>query len=644
MTLFTLTNAVFAASLEVSTSGSSLDEAVAAAEAGDTLLVLDGAWDSVTLARDLTVLAMSPSVSFSGLHITDGADVTVQGGQADRVQVSDATLSLIGVVFSPASGPAITAQDATVTVDQVTIRGRQGIVLNDSVLDAIGLAIDDAHGEDGGAIHAVESEVSLRGSVFTDTGAEGYGGAIYQDGGSLLVEDSDFGPSKAGRGGHIATSGGTLDIRRTQFANGEGADRGGSLYLEAADTWLAEVDFADNAAVDGGAISMQGGELVARDLTALNGQAERGAAIWGQGAQLDLTRTTFAEGRATYGGAIALERSTLWAENGFWVDSEWAEVGGALYLASGSAELRHILVAGNQAEVGAGIAVERGDLNLSGCIVYSNASEGVANAAGRIEARHSISFENGGGDIVGEVVGSLRSMDPLFMNPNGGDWALSTWSPAMDVGVDGLTDRDGTPADMGPFGGPSAWRLQDGDRDGHVYGRDCDDRNEDVFPGAYDIWYDGIDSDCGGEDDFDADRDGWTALEDCDETDPNVHPGAAEVSGDRLDADCDGLVDVDADGDGWTEYIDCDDNDPSAWPGSKVNDCNEPAEYGAEVASWDHDGDAHEGSSNRVQSTEFASEPPSMAVRTGCSSTGAHPTFLAALLALVGILLPRRRS
>ena len=48
--------------------------------------------------------------------------------------------------------------------------------------------------------------------------------------------------------------------------------------------------------------------------------------------------------------------------------------------------------------------------------------------------------------------------------------------------------------------------------------------------------------------------------------------------------------------------------------------------------------------SHRVQSVEFSDEPPSMMVSTGCSSTAAHPTFLAALLALVGLLLPRRRS
>ena len=33
-----------------------------------------------------------------------------------------------------------------------------------------------------------------------------------------------------------------------------------------------------------------------------------------------------------------------------------------------------------------------------------------------------------------------------------------------------------------------------------------------IYPGAPDAWYDGLDNDCGGEDDFDQDGDGFAAL------------------------------------------------------------------------------------------------------------------------------------
>ncbi|MCB9669566.1 MAG: putative metal-binding motif-containing protein [Alphaproteobacteria bacterium] len=70
-------------------------------------------------------------------------------------------------------------------------------------------------------------------------------------------------------------------------------------------------------------------------------------------------------------------------------------------------------------------------------------------------------------------------------------------------------------------------------------GDDCDEGDPSVYPGAPDVWYDGVDADCAGDDDYDQDRDGLASALygglDCDDEDPLV--------GDRLldwFADCDG--------------------------------------------------------------------------------------------------------
>ncbi|MEQ1564340.1 MAG: MopE-related protein [Myxococcota bacterium] len=112
----------------------------------------------------------------------------------------------------------------------------------------------------------------------------------------------------------------------------------------------------------------------------------------------------------------------------------------------------------------------------------------------------------------------------------------------------------------------------DADRDGVFALQDCDDQSAQVFPGADEVPYDGIDQDCDGADLVDADRDGADALEvggdDCDDLDAASHPGADEVPYDGVDQDCDGADLDDQDDDGFPGDADCDDLDPTRHPGA----------------------------------------------------------------------------
>jgi hypothetical protein len=128
---------------------------------------------------------------------------------------------------------------------------------------------------------------------------------------------------------------------------------------------------------------------------------------------------------------------------------------------------------------------------------------------------------------------------------------------AEDVWYDGIdSDCDG-------------WNDYDQDMDGSRHedhgGRDCDDLDATVGPYMTDTWYDGVDSDCDGWSDYDQDLDGHDADayggDDCDDTRDYLNPGSAEACN-FYDDDCDGLVDgddpdfepvcfADDDGDGW---------------------------------------------------------------------------------------------
>jgi hypothetical protein len=145
---------------------------------------------------------------------------------------------------------------------------------------------------------------------------------------------------------------------------------------------------------------------------------------------------------------------------------------------------------------------------------------------------------------------------------------------------------------------------------------DCNDRDASVHPGAAEIC-DGQDNDCNGacdDGDLDKDKDRYNTCgekirpngecldlgtPDCDDNDENVYPGATEVCNGK-DDDCEGTCDVepgtiDLDDDGVTacgtipgttcfgprpQLVDCADTDPDVHPGAaeicdgKDDDCN----------------------------------------------------------------------
>ncbi len=162
---------------------------------------------------------------------------------------------------------------------------------------------------------------------------------------------------------------------------------------------------------------------------------------------------------------------------------------------------------------------------------------------------------------------------------------------------------------------------------------DCDDQDEDTSPASEEEWYNGLDEDCGGDDDYDQDKDGYADAEsaddygpttdsqgneidgtgeldatDCDDEDEDINPGADEDWYNDIDEDCDGNK-YDQDGDGYPadgydtngdgeiderDGGDCDDSDDTVNPGADETwydgldqDCGEDSDY-------DQDGDGHE--------------------------------------------------
>ena len=150
--------------------------------------------------------------------------------------------------------------------------------------------------------------------------------------------------------------------------------------------------------------------------------------------------------------------------------------------------------------------------------------------------------------------------------------------------------------------------LDDADGDGLTEAEgDCDDSDPTISPNAEEVWYDGVDSNCDGGNDFDADGDGHVPLEwggtDCNDAASTINPDAEEIWYDGVDQNCDMWSDFDADFDGHESNTytygkggtDCDDANGSVNPDAEevyyddVDDNCNPAD------DFDADGDGYYG-------------------------------------------------
>ncbi|MFM7203562.1 MAG: MopE-related protein [Myxococcota bacterium] len=176
--------------------------------------------------------------------------------------------------------------------------------------------------------------------------------------------------------------------------------------------------------------------------------------------------------------------------------------------------------------------------------------------------------------------------------PNNGE----IYPGASELPYDGI-DQDCDGADLLDVDGDGALGLPAG-------GDDCDDTDSDRFPGHDETPYDGVDQDCDGTDLTDIDEDGFPgALEnpvDCNDEDPDVNPGETELPYDGIDQDCSGADLNDQDGDGYVGTQgggdDCDDLDANTFPGNpefeddKDNDCDGQIDEALDTTDDDADG------------------------------------------------------
>ena len=179
--------------------------------------------------------------------------------------------------------------------------------------------------------------------------------------------------------------------------------------------------------------------------------------------------------------------------------------------------------------------------------------------------------------------GYVNTNSRMFSVPVEANHKIDISVPLYDQDGDGtlaLDDCDDT--DSG-----STIIAEDGDCDDSLTADDCDDNDNTIYPGATEMWYDGVDQNCDGLNDYDQDGDGVDSNQhggdDCTDTDVAI----GSIS---LDGDCDGALTADdcddtdplisthptddSDSDGIICSLDCNDNDNTSYAISVDGDCD----------------------------------------------------------------------
>ncbi|MFT5686135.1 MAG: hypothetical protein ACI8RZ_007091 [Myxococcota bacterium] len=335
-----------------------VDSACDGADADDGMITLNGttnystiqdAIDDASAGSEVAVCAGDYAVALS---ISTALTLTAPSGDAETIITSDA------------SGPAITIDGASVTIDGFTLTG--GIGADDP--DSTGLLV-------GGGVAVLSADAVTISATTIEGNLADLGGGIYAAAGATLsLFGSEVSGNEADEGGGIYLAGATATAdSRTGVSSNTADTSGGGVVMMDGSSWSGGTIEDNTSTLDGGGLYIEG-DVSLEDVTIENNTADdAGGGVVLFSGEVQTSGVSLKSNGALYGGGFYLLGGIVSDDGTSAVTSCTASYGGGFY-SDDVSDIDSVSFTSNTALYGGGGYTLSGDLTLASSAFASNSA------------------------------------------------------------------------------------------------------------------------------------------------------------------------------------------------------------------------------------------------------------------------------